>query len=155
MATATIDTLSLPNALEDQEQIEELHQLLHREGRARLVGPGSEPAIELPASVYAVLMNILNAMRQGGAISLVPVTQDLTTQEAAELLGVSRPYFVKLLEAGGIAFHSTGTHRRVYLKDLLAYKEQRDRGRRTVLDQMAAEADAAGLYDQVFLPAES
>ena len=155
MATATIDTLSLPNAPGDREQIEELHQLLHREGRARLVGPGNEPAIELPPSVYAVLMNVLDSMRQGGVISLVPVTQDLTTQEAAELLGVSRPYFVKLLEAGGIAFHSTGTHRRVYLKDLLSYKEQRDRGRRTALDQMASEADAAGLYDQVFLPSES
>ncbi len=155
MATATIDTLSISNEHEDRQQIEDLHRLLQREGRARLVGPGNEPAIELPEAVYALLLKILDDIRHGNAISLVPVTQDLTTQEAAELLGVSRPYFVKLLEAGELMFHSTGTHRRVYLKDLLAYKEQRDRGRRSALDQMAAEADAAGLYDQVLLPSES
>lgn len=133
---------------DEQEQIEQLHQLLRREGRARLVGPGNEPAIELSGPVYSVLMEILNAMRQGSAISLVPVTQDLTTQEAAELLGVSRPHFVKLLESGELPFHTAGTHRRVYLKDLMAYKERRDLRRRDSLDRMAEKADAASLYDQ-------
>jgi len=155
MATAMIDTLSIPNALKDRQQIEDLHQLLRREGRARLIGPGNEPAIELPETVYSLLMNILNAMRQGSAVSLIPVTQDLTTQEAAELLGVSRPYFVKLLEAGELTFHSTGTHRRVYLNDLMAYKQQRDERRRKALNEMGAEADAAGLYDVVVLPSEA
>jgi excisionase family DNA binding protein len=155
VATATIDRLSIPAAGDEQEQIEQLHQLLRREGRARLVGPGNEPAIELPGAVYSVLMDVLNAMRQGSAISLVPVTQDLTTQEAAELLGVSRPHFVKLLESGELSFHAAGTHRRVYLKDLMAYKEQRDQRRRKALDQIAEEADAAGFYDQVILPSAS
>ena len=154
MATATIDTLSLPEAGGDRRQLEQLHALLHREGRARLVGPGSEPAIELPEAVYSLLLGILDAMRQGAAISLVPVTQDLTTQEAAELLGVSRPYFVKLLEANVMPFHSTGTHRRVYLRDLMSYKTQRDGGRREALNQMAADADASGVYDAVLLPSK-
>jgi uncharacterized protein YbjQ (UPF0145 family) len=59
---------------------------------------------------------------------------------------------VKLLEAGKIAFHQAGTHRRVYLKDLLEYKQQRDRDRHEALDRMAQEADEAGLYDKVLLP---
>lgn len=154
MATATLDHLSIPESGEEQQQIEQLHQLLSREGRARLVGPGNEPAIELPEPVYALLMSILDDMRQGRAISLVPVTQDLTTQEAAELLGVSRPHFVKLLESNAMPFHLAGTHRRVYLKDLMAYKEQRDQRRRKALDRMAEEADMDGRYDLVVLPSE-
>ena len=80
--------------------------------------------------------------------------QDLTTQQAAALLGVSRPFFVKLLESGALPFHVTGTHRRVYLKDLSTYKEQRDRERRKALDQMAKETEELGLYDKVLLPDE-
>ncbi len=82
----------------------------------------------------------------------MPVTQDLTTQRAADLLGISRPFFVKLPESGKLPFHLTGTHRRVYLKDLLAYKEHRDRERRDALDEMAREAEELGLYDKVLLP---
>lgn len=80
--------------------------------------------------------------------------QDLTTQQAAALLGVSRQFFVKLLESGALPFHVSGTHRRVYLKDLLTYKEQRDRERRKALDQMAKETEELGLYDKVLLPDE-
>ena len=80
--------------------------------------------------------------------------QDLTTQQAAALLGVSRQFFVKLLESGALPFHVTGTHRRVYLKDLLTYNEQRDRERRKALDQMAKETEELGLYDKVLLPDE-
>jgi excisionase family DNA binding protein len=108
----------------------------------------------LPDAVYELLLRILDGMQQGKAISIVPVMQDLTTQRAAGLLGVSRPFFVKLLESGKIPFHLTGTHRRVYLKDLLAYKEQRDRERLDALDQMAREAEELGLYDKVLLPDE-
>ena len=91
-------------------------------------------------------------MAQGNAISIVPVTQDLTTQEAAGLLGVSRPFFVKLLEAGNLPFHRTGTHRRVYLKDLLAFKRQRDRERHGAAERMADQAEEAEVYDKVLLP---
>lgn len=155
MASASIDHLSLPPAPRDLQQIEALHHLLGQQGHARLVGPGGEPSIELPEPVYALLMQILDAMRHGSALSLVPVTQDLTTQEAAELLGVSRPYFVKLLEFGSLPFHLTGTHRRVYLNDLLTYKQQRDEGRTEALNRMAAEAERSGLYGQVILPSTS
>ena len=67
---------------------------------------------------------------------------------------MSRPFLVKLLEAGKIAFHQAGTHRRVYLKDLLEYKQQRDRDRHEALDRMGREAEADELYDKVLLPEE-
>ena len=108
--------------------------------------------MELPDAVYDLLLKILRVMEEGKAISIVPVMQDLTTQQAAELLGVSRPFFVKLLETGSLPYHLTGTHRRVYLKDLLAYKQHRDQERHAALERMAEEADQAGLYDKVLLP---
>jgi excisionase family DNA binding protein len=152
MATSSLDPVSLPASQE--EKVCALLELLRRERRARLIGRGGKPAIELPDAVYKLLLRILDGMQQGKAISIVPVMQDLTTQQAAELLGVSRPFFVKLLESGAMPFHLTGTHRRVHLKDLLAFKDHRDRERRGALDRMAKEAEDQGLYDKVLLPGE-
>jgi excisionase family DNA binding protein len=153
MATSsTLDPISLPASQE--EQVHALHDLLRREGKARLIGKGGEPAMEFPDAVYDLLLQILEGMQQGKAISIVPVMQDLTTQQAAGMLGVSRPFFVKLLESGKLPYHLTGTHRRVYLKDLLAYKQHRDRERHEALNRLAQEAEEAGLYDKVLLPEE-
>jgi excisionase family DNA binding protein len=151
MGTRASDPISLPAA--ESDQIKALHGLLQKEGKARLVGKGGEPAIELPDAVFDLLMKIVDGLQQGKAISIVPVTQDRTTQQAAEMLGVSRPFFVKLLEANQLPYHLAGTHRRVYLQDLLVYKQGRDEQRREALDQMAREADEQGQYDQVLLPA--
>ncbi len=152
MATSTLDPVSLPASQE--EQVHALHELLRREGSARLIGRGGELAIELPDAIFALLLRILEGMQQGKAISIVPVMQDLTTQQAAGLLGVSRPFFVKLLESGKLSFHLAGTHRRVYLKDLMVYKERRDHERLDALDRMAQEAEELGVYDKVLLPNE-
>ena len=150
MTTSTFDPVTIPAS--EQEQVQELHSLMEKEGKACLVGKGGEPALPLPDVVYSLLLRILEDMREGKAVSIVPVTQDLTTQEAANLLGVSRPFFVKLLEAGKLPYHMTGTHRRVYLKDLLSYRHQRDRERVEALDRMAQIEEDAGLYDKVLLP---
>jgi len=150
MATTVLDPISLPAA--EEAQVQALHDLLRKDGKARLVGRGGEPALELPDAVYDLLLKIVGGLQQGKAISVVPVTQDLTTQEAAEFLGVSRPFFVKLLKEDELPFHLIGTHRRVYLKDLLDYKHRRDNQRKEALDTMAREADEAGLYDKVLLP---
>ena len=100
------------------------------------------------------MLRILEGLQDGKAISIVPVMQDLTTQQAAGMLGVSRPFFVKILESGKLSFHLTGTHRRVYLKDLLAYKQYRDNERHEALNRIAQEDERAGLYDKVLLPEE-
>jgi excisionase family DNA binding protein len=152
MPAVTFDPISLPEAQE--EQVHELRELLQREGKAMLIGMGGEPAMELPEAVYSLLLQILDVMQQGKAISILPITQDLTTQQAAEMIGVSRPFFVKLLESGRLPFHLAGTHRRVYLKDLLDYKQQRDQGRHAAIERMADQAEKAGIYDTVLMPEE-
>lgn len=113
---------------------------------ARLVGPDGN-TVELPAEVYRVLVQVVDALRAGCAITVAPVAQRLTTQEAADLLGVSRPTLVKLLESGAIPYDQPSRHRRVRLADLLAYRDARRAARRAALDRMTAEAGEAGIYD--------
>jgi excisionase family DNA binding protein len=120
---------------------------LKKPGAARLRGPRGEEMI-IPQSLYAVLVQAVKQLMSGRAISIVPVMSALTTQQAAEILNVSRPFLVKLLEEGAIPFHMTGTHRRVYLKDLLAYKRKRDEKALKVLGRLVAEAQELGIYDE-------
>jgi excisionase family DNA binding protein len=150
MATATLDPIALPQA--ETEQANRLSEILHGHGQALLIAKGGESAVEIPETIHELLLQILDLMRQGKAISIIPVTQDLTTQQAAEVIGVSRPFFVKLIEAGALPFHLAGTHRRVYLRDLLAYKERRDSDRHAAIERMADHAEQAGIYDKVLLP---
>ncbi len=92
-------------------------------------------------------MQILTHMQEGKAITIIPANHELSLQEAADLLGVSRQYMVRLLEDGKLPFHKPGTHRRIYLEDLMAYKNERDSRRLTVLGEMAREEVEAGTYD--------
>ena len=107
----------------------------------------------LVALVVAVglwlLVEVAHAMRAGKAITVAPVDQSLTTQEAANFLGISRPTLVKLLESGEIPFErpGAGRHRRVRLQDVVAYQERKRVQRRTALDELTREAADAGLYD--------
>jgi excisionase family DNA binding protein len=152
MGTSALDPITIPQT--EEHQVSELHHLLQKEGSARLVGRGGEPEMELPDTVYTLLLQIVGLLEQGKGVSILPVTQELTTQQAAEIIGVSRPFLVKLIETGKIPFHFAGTHRRVYLKDLLAYKQRRDEDRHAILDQMTRESVEDGLYDKVLLPDE-
>ncbi|HTO02877.1 MAG TPA: helix-turn-helix domain-containing protein, partial [Opitutus sp.] len=90
---------------------------------------------------------IVRLMSEKKAIVLVPEDEAFTTQAAANYLGVSRQHLVDLLERKEIPHHKVGTHRRVTFKDLLVYERRRDATRREALDKLAAETDAAGLYD--------
>lgn len=110
-----------------------------------LLGPDGEQ-VPLPEEVYQVLVDVVEALRQGQAITLVPHTQRLTTQEAADILGVSRPTLVKLLEGGKIPYDQPGRHRRILFTDLLAYQERRHEDRRAALDRTTEEASEAGVY---------
>lgn len=106
---------------------------------------GSTDELILPGAVLQVLLDALAQMAQGNAVSLLPVHQELSTQEAAGLLNVSRPFLVGLLEQGRIPFRKVGTHRRVLLRDLLAYREQVDQGRKQALDELAALSQQEGM----------
>ena len=96
-------------------------------------------------------INGVESMRAGKAITVAPLDQRLTTQEAADFLGISRPTLVKLLEQGEIPYErpAAGRHRRVRLSDVLDYQIRKRQERRTTLDQMTADAAEAGLYDEV------
>ena len=96
--------------------------------------------VVLPAAALELLKNILVQMAQGNAVTLVPVHAELTTQQAAEILNMSRPFFVKLLESGEIPFTKKGTHRRVLFSDVQAYKQKIDDERMKALDALTAQA---------------
>lgn len=106
--------------------------------RARVQLDGEE--LILPRSAMALLRDLLAEMAQGHAVTTIPVHAELTTQQAADMLNVSRPFLVKLLENDEIPYSKVGTHRRVRLKDLLDYKRQREQSSEDALKELAEQA---------------
>ena len=103
--------------------------------------------IELPEQLHAALVQVAEALMQGMAVSVIPQSARLTTQQAADYLGVSRPTLVRMLERHDIPMTKPGRHRYVQLQDLVAYQDLMQRRRREVLDVMAREAEELGLYE--------
>jgi excisionase family DNA binding protein len=132
-----------------EPNLDDLDQLLRSSQQIMVTAPG-RTGVELPESVIEILRQAVGYMLQGKGVTLTPVHRNLTTQEAADLLGVSRPFLVELLAKKEIPFHLVGTHRRIYLEDLLRFRERRDKGRKEIINQMAREAMENGDYDQVY-----
>lgn len=129
-------------------QIKRLERLLNaQKSQPRLVGSSGEEIL-LPDSVYQALEQVIHAMASGQAITLVPSDREMTTQQAADFLNVSRPYLIKLLEQGDIPYTKIRTHRRVRSQDIMAYKQQRDAQRRQHLSEFTAFLEDEGFYDQ-------
>ena len=112
---------------------------------ARLRVIDGDGEIEVPVSALRMLVDILANMAEGNAISIVPIHAELTTQQAADFLGVSRPYLVGMVERGELPHHKVGTHRRVYFRDLLAYRKQRLEGSKAALEALADQAQKLGM----------
>lgn len=104
--------------------------------------PETREMVKLPASAARLLVDLLAQMAEGNTVTLVPTPAQLTTQQAADLLGVSRPFFIRLLDDKQIPYHKVGTHRRVLVGDLMDYKQQIDAKRHHTLDELAAQAQA-------------
>lgn len=102
--------------------------------------PDHNDTIELPADAVKLLVAILEDMASGHAVTIVPQNAELTTKQAADFLNVSRPFLIQLLEDNKLPFRMVGTHRRIRFEDVLRYKEDIERRRRAVLDELAAEA---------------
>ncbi len=112
-----------------------------------LLGPDGEQVL-LPGEVYRVLRQVVDVMRRGMATFIAPQGLLLTTQEAADFLGVSRPTLVRLLEAGAIVFEQPNRHRRVRLQDLIEFQHRRRVERRDALNRMTEDASELGLYNE-------
>lgn len=113
---------------------------------ARLRVIDNEGEIEVPVQALRMLVDILDNMAAGNAVSLVPIHAELTTQQTADFLNVSRPYVVGLLERGELAHHKVGTHRRVYFRDLMAYKDAQAADSKAKLAELAVQAQEHGFY---------
>lgn len=118
-----------------------------QKGSARLVGPdGTE--IDLPEGIHDLLVSIIEHLKAGDGVTVIPMHAELTTVEAADMLNVSRPFLIKQLAAGALAHHMVGTHRRLRLADVLAYRDRMDHNANEALDAMTSEAEELGLYDE-------
>ena len=106
---------------------------------------GTGEPITVPSAAFRLLLTILSEMARGNAVRVIPHHAELTTGEAAELLNVSRPYVVRLLDEGQIPSHRVGTHRHVLFNDVMAYRDEHYRARSAVLDRMAAIDQELGL----------
>jgi excisionase family DNA binding protein len=144
MPIAIQEPITLP--LTEHQQVQDLERMLNS-GVPALVGSSGE-RIELPNTVYLVLRRVVELMARGQAITLIPDKQVVTTQRAADLLGMSRPFFIKLLETGAMAHHRVGNQRRVYLRDVLQFAKKRDEERQAALDRLTRDAFDAGLYER-------
>lgn len=148
MALASTKNPSLPTEEEARLAAESSRKL------AAIIGGGAtaqlrlydgDEEITVPFFAIRMLADILAQIAQGNAVTLIPIEHALTTQQAADLLNVSRPYLVKLLETGRIAFTKVGRHRRIKYQDLLAYMERIDEESRQALDELSREAQELGM----------
>jgi excisionase family DNA binding protein len=151
MSTETFETVA-PTEADTQLARESsrrlaTHQLGQRPSvRIQLLDDGedAEPVV-VPVAALRLLLHALTEMAQGNAVSLIPVHAELTTQQAADILNVSRPYVVKLLDEGKIPCRTVGKYRRVRFDDLMTYKRKDDAARARITDQLAAEAQELGM----------
>jgi excisionase family DNA binding protein len=125
-----------------------LSALRRRGSRAIQVRPeGSErgTSVTVPLAAFDLFLAVLAQMADGNAVTIVPVHAELTTQQTADLLNVSRPHVVRLLEEGRIPSRRVGAHRRVRAEDAIAYRRREEARRKQILDELTSEAEKHGL----------
>jgi excisionase family DNA binding protein len=117
-----------------------------RRGKCQLVAPDGQ-AIPIPESAFYLFERVAEVLARGDAITIVPVGKELTTQQAAGLLNVSRQYLVRLMNEKKIPYTKVGKHRRLRIEDVLSFKERRDRDRRAGLRELSQVTQEFGGYD--------
>jgi excisionase family DNA binding protein len=148
MAAPAVRNTIMPGKNEHSE-LEQLARALGKEtpGKAvTLTAAGKEVAI--PTSMLEVLRRAANELAHGNGVTVLPVAAELTTEETAEVLNVSRPHVIKLTESGELPCHRVGTHRRIHLRDVLEYKRKYQERARVALGQLVDEAQELDIYDK-------
>jgi excisionase family DNA binding protein len=147
-AQATV-TPALPSEAEVTLAKETSRVLASRMGAAEplqfRIGPAPEETVRAPATAVRMLVRILEEMAKGNAVTLIPVHAELTTQEAADMLNISRPSLIQMLDEGKIDYRRVGTHRRVRFEALMKFKRQADADRKAALTELAAYDQELGL----------
>lgn len=143
MTRATLDAPTPEAAEEAKAALRELEAIHPRKSPALTInanGAGQSRSVIVPREAFELFLELLGQMANGNAVTIVPIHAELTTQQAADYLNVSRPYLVGLLKAGKIEHRKVGTHRRIKFADLMKYKQDDYAERRAALDELAAEA---------------
>jgi excisionase family DNA binding protein len=131
----------------DERELTVIAAALARSGEPpHLVDADGRPVV-VPGELVTVLRAVVEQLRAGNGVSVAPLHAELTTVEAADILGVSRPHLVKLLEQAAMPYRMVGSHRRIRLVDVLTYRDRQDAQSRHALDELTAQAEELGLYD--------
>jgi excisionase family DNA binding protein len=140
---------TLPEIEAAKTAVEQLRDLHLVEGRTtvplRAMEDGAEAVVNLPRAAFDLLLDMLSQLASGHAVTIVPVHAELTTQQAADLLNVSRPFLISLLEQRKIAFRRVGNHRRVRFEDVIQYRRAQQQESKAAMVDLAAEAQRLNL----------
>ncbi|MBA1190109.1 helix-turn-helix domain-containing protein [Pseudomonas entomophila] len=137
------DEKAIAAATESSRQIAAFVSTKLETQRIELVDDAQQrQSVELPTFALKLLGDILSELALGNAVEVVPIHAELTTQEGADMLNVSRPHLVKLLDEGQIPHTKTGSHRRIKFTDLMAYKADRNKASQAAMEELAAQAQA-------------
>jgi excisionase family DNA binding protein len=147
-----IEDIQKPSKLDQKIATESYGALISRIEQLQTEQPEIEieeigEKIKIPLSALKLLSDVLKAMSQGKLISIVPLATEVTSQKAAEMLGCSRPYLVKLLEEGKIAFTKVGKHRRIRFDDVMKYKKQMKAVQKQHIIDIMSMDEETGMYD--------
>lgn len=147
--TATLQIPSPEAAQEAKAALRQLSSVAAERGarhiRVRPEGAAAECAVTVPREAFELFLEILGQMANGNAVTIVPVHAELTTQQAADLLNVSRPFLVRLLESGKLPFRKVGKHRRILFAHLAEYRKKDEERRQQGMQDLADEAQRHGL----------
>ena len=153
MSTSSLEPRSFIPQAQHEEEIAQLAQFLRTERKTSLtessylVTPSGQRQ-EIPAEIFDLLTFVVETLSEGKGLTVMPTYAQLTTQQAADHLGISCPTLVKLLEQGEISFIKVGRHRRVTLEDVVAYEQSSRQSRREALRELTEQASADGTYFQ-------
>jgi excisionase family DNA binding protein len=147
VVTPTLTREPVAAASHEEKAFAEIAEMM-RSGEVELVDSQTGRSVSLPEAARAVLLQASHAFLRGNRVALIALGSRLTTHQAAELLNVSRPFLIRLLEAGRLPFEMVGTHRRLRLDDVLRYRDERSQSRRETLRKLGREADDLGIYTE-------